>query len=67
MVVATATAWTFADTNQLLGAVGGTMAIILGGFRIRREYLRRNAGFSRDKHGRMKTDFKKEVDEDSML
>lgn len=62
-----ATAWTFADTNQLLAAIAGVIAIILGAFRVRREYLRRNAGFSRDRAGRMKTDFQKELDDDHKI
>ncbi len=59
--------WNMAEVNSLLACVAGMMTCTLLGFRVRREYLRRNAGFRRDSKGRILTDFQKELDEDSKI
>lgn len=62
-VAGTATSLTFAEANTIVAFMAGVLTVMLLMFRVRREWLRRNAGFSRDKKGRLKTDFKKELDE----
>ena len=48
IVVGTAgslTTWTLAEVNQLFACVIALMTIVLLSYRLRREHLRRNAGF----------------------
>jgi len=60
-VAGTVTTWGFAEANAVVAFLAGVLTLILLGFRVRREWLRRNLGFVRDKKGKVKTDFERKL------